>query len=329
MIICRTPLRISLFGGGTDFKEWFEDNGGMAISTAINQYCYSTLRNLPNIHPFKYRLRYFKNEFTQSISGIKHKSIKAVLKEYAKKKDCLEIIHSADLPALSGMGSSSAFTVTLINLIYANYNKTISKGDLAKRAVFIERDVLKENVGYQDQYATAFGGFNIINFNKDKIIVNPINTSSVSTRNLLDNMVLYYSGYQRQADKIEKQKIKKMRKNLNYYKSIQELTLEAKKIIFSKKNDVNQELGKLMNESWKMKKKLSGLVSNNKINDLIYYGLRNGASGAKLLGAGGGGFILYLTLNKKDKNKLIRKLSAFKIVNFEVDNKGSQIIYRS
>ena len=329
MIICRTPLRISLFGGGTDFKEWFEDNGGMAISTAINQYCYSTLRNLPNIHPFKYRLRYFKNEFTQSISGIKHKSIKAVLKEHAKKKDCLEIIHSADLPALSGMGSSSAFTVTLINLIYANYNKAISKGDLAKKAVFIEKDVLKENVGYQDQYATAYGGFNIINFNKDKITVNPINTSSVSTRNLLDNMVLYYSGYQRQADKIEKQKIKKMRKNFNYYKSIQELTLEAKKIIFSKKNNVNQELGKLMNESWKMKKKLSGLVSNNKINDLIYYGLRNGASGAKLLGAGGGGFILYLTLNKKDKNKLIRKLSAFKIVNFEVDNKGSQIIYRS
>ena len=281
MIICRTPLRISLFGGGTDFKEWFEDNGGMAISTAINQYCYSTLRNLPNIHPFKYRLRYFKNEFTQSISGIKHKSIKAVLKEYAKKKDCLEIIHSADLPALSGMGSSSSFTVTLINLIYANYNKAISKGDL-KKDVFIEKDVLKENVGYHDQYVTAFGGFNIINFNKDKITVNPINTSSVSTRNLLDNMVLYYSGYQRQADKIEKQKIKKMRKNFNYYKSIQELTLEAKKIIFSKKKNFNKELGKLMNESWKMKKKLSGLVIITKLMINLLW-TSNGASGAKLL----------------------------------------------
>ena len=142
-------------------------------------------------------------------------------------------------------------------------------------------------------------------------------------------MVLYYSGYQRQADKIEKQKIKKMKKNLNYFKSIQELSLEAKKAIFSKKNNINEELSNLMNESWKMKKKLSGLVSNNKINDLIDYGLRNGASGAKLLGAGGGGFILYLTLNKKDKNKLIKRLSAFKIVNFSVDNQGSQIIYRS
>ena len=119
-------------------------------------------------------------------------------------------------------------------------------------------------------------------------------------------MVLYYSGYQRQADKIEKQKIKKMKKNLNYFKSIQELSLEAKKAIFSKKNNINEELSNLMNESWKMKKKLSGLVSNNKINDLIDYGLRNGASGAKLLGAGGGGFILYLTLNKKDKNKSLK-----------------------
>ena len=181
MIICRTPLRISLFGGGTDFKEWFEYNGGMAISMAINQYCYSTLRNLPNIHPFKYRLRYFKNEFTKNISGIKHKSIRAVLEEFAEK-DCLEIIHSADLPALSGMGSSSAFTVTLINLIYANYNKIISKRDLARKAVFIEKDVLKENVGYQDQYATAFGGFNIINFNKNKINVNSISTLSRSTK---------------------------------------------------------------------------------------------------------------------------------------------------
>ena len=129
-----------------------------------------------------------------------------------QKKDCLEIIHSADLPALSGMGSSSAFTVTLINLIYANYNKIISKRDLARKAVFIEKDVLKENVGYQDQYATAFGGFNIINFNKNKINVNSISTLSRSTKNLIDNMVLYYSGYQRQADKIEKQKIKKMKK---------------------------------------------------------------------------------------------------------------------
>ena len=120
-----------------------------------------------------------------------------------------------------------------------------------------------------------------------------------------------------------------MKKNLNYFKSIQELSLEAKKAIFSKKNNINQELSYLMNESWEMKKKLSGLVSNNKINDLIDYGLRNGASGAKLLGAGGGGFILYLTLNKSDKNKLIKRLSAFKIVNFSVDNRGSQIIYRS
>jgi D-glycero-alpha-D-manno-heptose-7-phosphate kinase len=154
MIICRTPLRISLFGGGTDFEEWFSKNDGVVISMAINQYCYATLREIPDIHPFKYRLRYFKNEFTKSINQIRHKSIKAVLKNFDKRKNSLELIHSADLPALSGLGSSSAFTASLINLIYANNQEQISKKELAYKSVYIEKKILKESVGYQDQFGS-------------------------------------------------------------------------------------------------------------------------------------------------------------------------------
>ena len=329
MIICRTPLRISLFGGGTDFEEWFDKNNGTVISMAINQYCYATIRELPEIFRFKYRLRYFKNEFTKSKNQIKHKSIKAVLKKFDKTNKNLEIIHSADLPALSGLGSSSAFTVSLINLINANNKEHISTRELAKRSIYIEKKILKESVGYQDQFACAFGGFNIINFSKNNISVNPINISKEKTKKLLENMVLYFTGYQRFAQKIEKNKIKNIEKNKIYLKKIDKNTQQAKKILHSKKSNFLNDLGDLLNKSWIQKKKLSSGVSNKKIDKLINMGLKNGACGAKLLGAGGGGFILFLTKNKIEKKKLVNKLSKFKIVNFRIDELGSQILYRN
>ena len=329
MIICRTPLRISLFGGGTDFEEWFENNEGMVISMSINQYCYATLREIPDIHPFKYRLRYFKNESTNSIKEIKHKSIKAVLNNFDKRKNCLEIIHSADLPALSGLGSSSAFTVSLINLIYTNNQESITKRELANKSVYVEKKVLKEFVGYQDQFACSFGGFNIINFSQKKISVNPINIPQDKINGLLDNMILYFTGLQRHAQIIEKEKIKNINKNENFLKELHVNTLQAKDILYSKKKSFLIEISKLLNQSWELKKKLSPGVSNKKIDELINLGLRNGASGAKLLGAGGGGFILYLTKNKVEKRKLVKKLSKFKVVNFKIDELGSQILYRN
>ena len=329
MIICRTPLRISLFGGGTDFEEWFNNNEGIVISMAINQYCYATLREIPDIHPFKYRLRYFKNESTKSINQIKHKSIKAVLKNFDKRKKSLELIRSADLPALSGLGSSSAFTASLINLIYSNNNEQISKRELANKSVYIEKKVLKESVGYQDQFASSFGGFNIINFSKNKISVNSINIPENKIKNLLDNMVLYFTGLQRHAQVIEKNKIENLDKNEDFLKKIYSNAIEAKNILYSKKKSFLPELGGLLHKSWELKKKLSPKVSNKKIDRLIKFGLRNGASGAKLLGAGGGGFILYLTNNQTQKKKLIGKLSKFKIINFKIDQLGSQILYRN
>ena len=329
MIICRTPLRVSLFGGGTDFKEWFDNNEGIVISMAINKYCYGTLREIPDIHPFKYRLRYFKNEFTNSIKQIKHKSIRAVLNNFDKRKNSLEIIHSADLPALSGLGSSSAFTVSLINLINTNNQEEITKRELANKAVYIEKKVLKESVGYQDQFASSFGGFNIIKFSQKKISVNPINISQKKINTLLDNMVLCFSGLQRHAESIEKKKIKNLHKNEKFLSELYSNALKAKNILYSRKNSFLIKIAELLNESWELKKKLSPGVTNKKVDNLINLGLRNGASGAKLLGAGGGGFVLYLTKNKIQKKKLINKLSKFKVVNFKIDELGSQILYRN
>ncbi len=328
MIISRTPLRISLFGGGTDFEEWFNKNDGLVISMAINQYCYATLREIPDIHPFKYRLRYFNNEFTKSINQIKHKSIKAVLKQFDKRKKSLELIHSADLPALSGLGSSSAFTASLINLIYSNNQEKISKRELANKSVYIEKKILKETVGYQDQFACSFGGFNTISFSKKKISVNPINIPQEKIKKLLDNMVLYFTGLQRHAQEIERNKIENLKQNEDFLKEIYSNAIQAKKILYSKKKSFLPEIGSLLYKSWEIKKKLSPQVSNKKIDKIINFGLRNGASGAKLLGAGGGGFILYLTNNKSEKKKLIRKLSKFKIVNFKIDYLGSKILYK-
>lgn len=329
MIICRTPLRISLFGGGTDFEEWFKKKEGIVISMAIDQYSYASLRQIPDIHPFKYRLRYFINETTKSINQIKHKSIKAVLKKYDNKKNSLEIIHSADLPALSGLGSSSAFTVSLINLITSNNKKKITKKELASKAVYIEKKFLKESVGYQDQYACAYGGFNIIQFSKKKINVNPVKIPQKKIDKLINNMVLYFTGLQRHAETIEKDKIKNINKNEYFLEKLYDNSLKAKKVLYSEKKSFLKELSRLLNESWNLKKKLSPNVSSLKIESLIDYGLKNGASGAKLLGAGGGGFILFLTKNSSNKKRLLKKLSKFKIVNFKIDKFGSQILYKN
>ena len=324
MLTCKTPYRISLFGGGTDFPEWFNKNGGRTISFAINKYCYVTLRKLPSLFPFKYRIRYFKNEFPKKISEIKHPSIKAILSKYENTKDNLEIIHSSDIPGLSGLGSSSAFTVSLINLI-SKYNKNnLSKKDLVNKSIYIERNILKENVGFQDQYACTFGGFNLIKYLKKKTIVSPIKINK-KINNLIENCIIFYTGIQRKAEIIERDKIKNLKKNKTSYFRINEISSEAIKIINSQSNNYISEIAMLMRESWKCKKSLSNYVSNKRINNLYELGLNNGAIAGKILGAGGGGFMLFLTKNKAERKRLIIQLKKNYYFQFQLDKEGSQI----
>lgn len=329
MIICQAPFRISYFGGGTDFPDWYNNHGnGLVLSTSINKYCFVLLRTLPPFFSFNYRLRYFKTETVNNINQINHPSIRAILhKFHNKKKSGLEIIHYADLPALSGLGASSAFTNSLIYLIHKYNNKKISKKNLAEKSIFIEKKILLEDCGCQDQYATALGGFNEILFKKKGISINPLNFQNKKKKELENNTVIFFTGISRKANIIEKSKIMKINLKLDYYKEIYQIASEAKSIFCSKNNqNFLKHISELLNESWKLKKSLSNNVSNNSIDDIYNIGLKNGAMAGKILGAGGGGFIMFITKNIEDKKKLIESLGKLTHVDFKFENEGTKII---
>lgn len=329
MIITKSPFRISFFGGGTDFPEWFTRNQGLVLSATIDKYCYVILRKLPPFFSFKYRMRYFKTETVNKLSEIKHPSIKAILEKYHKKNYGLEIIHSADVPALSGLGASSAFTAALIKGVLKLNDKNIGKSNLARACIDVERNILKESCGFQDQYACSYGGFNEIHFSKRNIEIKKINLQKRKI-DLQNHCTIFFTGISRIGNKLEKEKIQNLSINDNYFKEICSITKEAKKILFSSKSTINfmDEFSNLMRESWEAKKKLAKNVSNKKIDEIYDFGINNGASAGKILGAGGGGFILFVSKNINQKKKLITKLNKLQYVNFCFENLGTHIIYK-
>ena len=256
MLIVKSSFRISYFGGGTDFPVWFNNNKkGMVLSTTINKHCYVLIRNLPPFFPFNYRLRYFDTELVKNIQSIKHPVIKCTLQKFYKNKKGLEIIHYADLPALSGLGASSAFTASMIKSIFAINEKSISKKELAEKSILIEKVLLRESGGYQDQYATSFGGFNEIIFKKRNVSVNKLNINEEKKKILEQNTLIFFTGISRKANLIEKDKVKKFKSNINYYREMFDLCQEAKKVILSKnKSTFLSEIANLMNINWEIKK---------------------------------------------------------------------------
>ena len=326
MIISRTPMRISLFGGGTDFPSWYKENGGSVISGTINKYTFVNIRYLPPFFDFKYCIRYYKREETQNIQSIKHPTVRECLK-LMNVKNGIEIIHNADLPAMSGLGSSSSFTVGLLNAINALYGKYISKKELAYNAIHIEQNILKEAVGSQDQVGASFGGFNKIDFLGEDINVTPIIMDKKKLNKLETSFLLYFTGLQRKANKIEKSKINNLSKNKKDLTEMCELTNVAFNSINLNNKNFN-EVGYLLNEQWKLKKSLSNLVSNTEIDNIYEKGLKAGALGGKLLGAGGGGFILFY-VDDASKENVKMKLKNYLHVPFRFDFTGSQIVYYS
>ena len=323
MIISRTPFRISFFGGGTDFPEWYIKNNGKVISTAINKYCYISARILPPFFNYKYRLRYFKDEHVSKISEIKHASIRETIR-YKKFKHNLEIVHNADLPAQSGLGASSSFTVGLLNSLAGLNNELVSKKSLAMQAIDIEQKRIKEFVGSQDQMSAAFGGFNVINFNSNSIEVKPVN-SKKNIEQLEKSIFLIFTGFQRSAQKIEKKKINKINFNEKIYAEILNITQVAEEKIYNSKNIVS-DFSELMNKYWWYKKKLSTDVTNHKINKIYNLGIKNGAYAGKITGAGGGGFMMFL-IDKKKKIFFKEIFKNYIVVPISFDKIGSQIIY--
>jgi D-glycero-alpha-D-manno-heptose-7-phosphate kinase len=325
MIISRTPFRISLLGGGTDFPDWYMDHGGSVISTSINKFCYITCRYLPPFFDYKYRIRYYEREETKSIADIKHPSVRECLKFLEFNKG-VDIVHHADLPAMSGLGSSSTFTVGLLNALYALQNKMVTKKELALNAIHVEQNLIKEVVGSQDQTIAAFGGFNRIDFQFNGIQVSPILCPEKRKVKIHSYMLLFFTGFSRIASQISKEHVNLMPRNTQSLREIQESVDEGMEIINSSQSPLC--LGRLLNHQWMIKKSLTKNITNDSIDSIYNLGLKSGAVGGKLLGAGGGGFMLFIA--PPEKHAQIKKsLKDFLYVPFNLDSTGSQIVYFS
>src|SRR3984893_13824836 len=293
MIISRTPFRISLFGGGTDYPTWFGEHGGAVIGAAIDKYCYISVRRLPRFFEYRSRIRYSRVEMVRDITEIHHPAVRAILSELGVT-DGLEIHHDADLPARSGLGSSSSFTVGLLNALYALDSRMASKRDLGRQAIRIEQEVLKEDVGCQDQIWAAYGGFNRIDFHQDGTFsVMPFILPPARRIELAQSLMLFFTGFSRFATDFAQDQIKNMNSRKNQLRMIRSLVDSAADILLDPKTPL-RELGELMHQSWQLKRELASSVSNAQIDDIYDAGRDAGAVGGKLLGAGGGGFMVLL-----------------------------------
>jgi D-glycero-alpha-D-manno-heptose-7-phosphate kinase len=324
MIITRTPFRISFFGGGTDYPAWYRKHGGSVLATTIDKYCYISCRKLPPFFEYMHRIVYSKIENVHSIDEIIHPSVRLSFK-WAKVSDGLEMHHDGDLPARSGLGSSSAFTVGLINALYAMNGKMVTQETLAKNAQHIEQDLIGENVGSQDQISAAFGGFNRIDFHRDgKFNVTPLIIPTHRITELKSHLMLCFTGFSRIADQIAKSKIDNFKNREFELKYMHSMVDEAINILDSVNTPI-EEFGKLLDKSWKYKRNLSRMVSSPEIDQIYSTALSAGAVGGKILGAGGGGFMLLFA--KPENHATIRKrLENLVHVNFDFDTTGSKVV---
>jgi D-glycero-alpha-D-manno-heptose-7-phosphate kinase len=327
LIICRTPTRISFFGGGTDYPIWYEKNGGTVLSTTINKYSYITVRYLPKFFEYKYRIRYYKTEEANSLDEIEHPSVRECAK-FAGIEEGFEMAHNSDLPAGSGLGSSSTFTVGMLHSLYALKSYMPTKRELAANALHVEQELIGEAVGSQDQIAAAWGGFNKITFGGDrKFEVDPIILSKDRMKEFQDNLLLCFTGYARSAPEIAKIQISETPSKYRELNDMQSLTTEAFEVLKNSSGNID-EIGMMLNAQWKIKKSLSHRITNPKLDEIYNTGINNGAIGGKILGAGGGGFMLFYA-KKETHQKIIESLSSKLFVPFRFDNSGSKIIYYS
>ena len=324
MIISKTPYRISFFGGGSDYPNWFNRYTGKVLSTTINKHIYISCRFLPNFFNHKYRIVWSKIENVKNVNQIEHLAVKNLLK-YLKFNKGLEIHYDGDLPARSGMGSSSCFTVGLMKALEEIKERNISKKYLAQKSINFEQKIMNEIVGSQDQIAASYGGFNKITFKKNNFRLKKIKNNK-SIQKLENNLILIYTGIHRTAHKIAASYNKKLTTEKKIYiNKIISLVDEGEKLINSGNID---GFGELLNNAWHLKKKLSNSITNKKIDQLYQLLIKNGALGGKLLGAGGGGFLL-MYVEKKFRKKFLKKLPNLINIPFKFSSEGSKIIFKN
>lgn len=324
MIISRTPHRISFFGGGTDYPNYYLEHGGKCLGVAINKYSYLNVRKLPPFFEHKHRIVYSKQENVNFLQEIQHPSVRETLK-YLNIDYGVSIHHDGDIPARSGMGSSSSFTVGLLNSIHALNGEMISKKELMQESIHIEQNLIKENVGSQDQAFAAYGGLNMIEFLKNgKISINPIILPEERLEKFQDNIMLFFSGLSRTASEVVEEQIKNTSINTPNLNKMKDLVDDACDILIDPSRNLN-EFGELLNYTWKLKKSLSSQVTNENINTMYKKALQAGAIGGKLLGAGGGGFMAFY-VEKENQKKVMQALCEYLYIPFNFDFDGSKII---
>ena len=324
MIITRTPFRISFFGGGTDYPAWFRENGGEVLATTIDKYCYISCRHLPPFFEHKHRIVYSAIENVRTIEQIGHPAVRAVF-AWKQVKDGLEIHHDGDLPARSGLGSSSSFTVGLLNALAALDGRMISKSELASEAIHVEQNVICEAVGSQDQISAAYGGFNGIEFHRDgHFTVEPLIVRESRKDTLQAHLMLCFTGLSRIASEIAKAQIANMSQRASELNTMRSMVAEGKRILRDESCPID-EFGQLLDEGWRYKRSLSKQVSTPEVDAMYEAALRAGAIGGKLLGAGGGGFLL-LFVPPERRTAVRAVLKSVVHVPFKFENSGSRVV---
>jgi len=325
MVTSRTPFRISFFGGGSDYPHYYREHGGAVLSATIDKYCYISCRLLPPFFDHKYRIVYSQREEVNEIANIDHPSVRETLRFLGEERG-ISINHDSDLPAKTGLGSSSSFTVGLLNALYALKGKIVSKKQLAMEAIHIEQNLIKEYVGSQDQTIVSFGGFNKIEFKSDSSIeVNPVTIDSEKLNYFQSHIMMYFTGFSRIASEIAQHQVKVIPHKKKELRVMHEMVEEAVNIL-NENNCSYNEFGKLLHESWSLKRDLTDKISTPYIDEIYDAARSAGAFGGKLLGAGGGGFMVFF-VRPEEQNKVKEKLKKLLYVPFNFEQLGSQIVY--
>lgn len=322
MIITKTPFRISFFGGGTDFKDFFEENGGAVLSTTFDKYCYVTVRHLPRFFKYKTHLTYSRMEYVSNYDEIEHPAIREAMRMLDMHE--IRLTYESDLPAKSGLGTSSSFAVGMLNAFYALKGKYADKRRLADEAIYLERELCHEAGGIQDQIAAAFGGFNKISFGANGYEVTPVIISPDRKDTLNRKLMLFFTGFSRFSSNIQESTQQNLKVKKQQLLEMLRLVPEAENILTG--SGKLEEFGRLLDYTWRLKRGISEKVSTQAIDMIYQTAIDAGALGGKLLGAGGGGFLLFYV--DEEKQAAVKKaLQDFLYVPFRFENAGTQVIY--
>lgn len=327
MIITRTPFRVSFFGGGTDYPAWYREHGGAVLSTTIDKYCYILARYLPPFFDHKYRIRYTKREEVKTIDEIEHPKVREALKLLNVERG-IEMTHTSDIPAMSGMGSSSAFTVGFLHALHALEGRIVPKRELMLHAIHLEQDLVQENVGSQDQTSAAFGGFNRIEFKgHHDISIHPITVPLTRLEALENRLMLFFTGFSREASKIVGEQITNIPQKHRELETMRCMVDKAVLILQNQQASLD-DFGRLLHETWLLKKGLSSQITNPAIDAIYDAGMTSGALGGKLLGAGGGGVMLFY-VQPESREKVKDALRGLVHIPFRFEHLGSQVVYHN